>query len=729
MDPLAPPAQPFRTQSTTVRNSAERESLRAQQLVAAYERALAEARSRQHRFAVAARTESEVALQLEAMRPLGWHLLADRSWPGTQANIDLIHIGPGGILVIDVKSWREPTVQDGRLLRRQAGQLVDAQDHLERIVRVAELVADVTAEIGLAPLEVVPVILFAGRPGADTRLGRVKILDQQSVIPWMVRRGSRLTPNQVGALAKLVETSFPPHPDSPAAKPAATEETVVATVVPRPVSPATPHRPSPTLHQRRPEQPSLFDAAALEAALLRDAGRTPMEEWMTFLHPEQVRLVRSVGTGPSRIRGAAGTGKTVVALHRAAYLAESLPGPILVTSFINTLPPVLRGLYQRLSPATSGRVEFLNLHAWASRRLTERGLRLQVDPKFAQLAFNRAWGRTGKRSCLGEIGVNANYWKEEIDHVIKGRGIVDYSDYRRLARVGRRTRLGEKQREAVWTLYCDYDDQLRQAGRLDYNDLLTLALDEFRERPLSTPYAAVIADEVQDLNCQGVRLLREISSEGSRLLVIGDGQQQMYPGGYTLAEAGISVVGRSTVLRVNYRNASKIIDEAARVVAADEFDDLEGSSESGLREVLSVREGGDVNQVAAESIDALRRHVIERVRELITAGQRPADIAVLCSTNFEVTVYQNLLRKAGFASLRLSEYQGSPVDAVKVGTVARAKGLEFRNVILPVHERPRSRTRPEPEEIRRERGEQKRRELFVAMTRARDSLWVGRVAS
>ncbi|SOD70479.1 UvrD-like helicase family protein [Jatrophihabitans sp. GAS493] len=713
MDRLTPHTTPSRNRATTAGNSAGRESLRARQLVAAYERALTEARTRMHNFAIAERSESEIAAQLSALQPLGWHLLTDRRWPGSRANIDLIHIGPGGVLVIDVKAWRDPAVVDGRLLRGQ----VDAQEDLDRVARTAELVADVTGEIGLAPLEVVPIVVFTGRHGADSEIGRVKILDQHSLIPWMVRRGSRLTPIQVGALCRVVGASFPPH-ELNAAEPATAEPT--ASVVPRPMARQT---------QASLFDNSLFDSGALEAALIREASLAPIEEWMTFLHPEQVRLVRRIGSGPARIRGAAGTGKTVVALHRAAYLAESLPGPVLVTSFINTLPPVLRGLYQRLSPATSGRVEFINLHAWASRRLTERGLHLQVDPKFAQLAYNRAWARQGKRSCLGEIGVSSTYWKEEIDCVIKGRGIVDYSDYRDLVRVGRRTRLVGKQREAVWMLYCDYDDQLRAAGRLDYNDLLTLALDELRQRPLATPYAAVIADEVQDLNCQAVRLLREISSEGTRLLVVGDGQQQMYPGGYTLAEAGISVAGRSTVLRVNYRNASKIIDEATKVVAGDEFDDLEGSAETGRREVLSVRDGGEVHHASAANIDALRRQVVERVGQLIVSGQRPADVAVLCSTNFEVNVYQTLLRKAGFASLRLSEYQGSPVDAVKVGTVARAKGLEFKNVVLPVHDRPRSRTRPEPEEIGRERGEQKRRELFVAMTRARDSLWVGRVAS
>lgn len=162
----------------------------------------------------------------------------------------------------------------------------------------------------------------------------------------------------------------------------------ISVVVPEPVLPLGKH------HEAAPEM--LFDVDALEAAVLDHALAAPIEDWMTFLHPDQVRLVRRLGAGPARVRGPAGTGKTVVALHRAAFLAESLPGPILFTTFVTTLPPVLAALYERLSPTAPGRVEFVNLHAWASALLRSRGCRPRVDPRFTDSAFSRAWGRHGR---------------------------------------------------------------------------------------------------------------------------------------------------------------------------------------------------------------------------------------------------------------------------------------------------------------------------------------------
>jgi superfamily I DNA/RNA helicase len=447
---------------------------------------------------------------------------------------------------------------------------------------------------------------------------------------------------------------------------------------------------------------------------------------MTFLHPEQLRLIRRIGPGPSRIRGAAGTGKTVVALHRAAYLAESLAGPILFTTFVRTLPPVLDGLYRRLSPTTDSRLEFVNLHRWSGDLLRARGHRVRVDLRSADFAFSRAWGRHGKGSALADLGVPWRYWKDEIEYVIKGRGITDFADYASLKRVGRRTRLLPAHREIVWSIYADYEQQLREAGIVDANDLLNLALAAVRDKPLDQPYAAVIADEMQDLNCQAARLLAEISGGGERLLLIGDGQQQIYPGGYSLVEAGIAISGRSTVLRVNYRNAAEILNAAAQVVADDEYDDLEGATESGRREVNTVRTGGRVWRSSAATADALRADALAHVQALLADGADLAGIAILCGTNDEVDQYVRLLAQAGIPALPLTKYLGVPVEAVKVGTVQRAKGLEFKHVIHPVTHR--DTPKKASEDAIREQRELANRTLFVAMTRARDSIWLGSVA-
>jgi hypothetical protein len=688
-------------------DSAAREAARAAARVAEYERRLLEERARAASFGVASRTEASVATLLRPMTAWGWHLLEDRRWPDTRsANIDLVLVGPGGVLVIDVKSWAEPDIVDGRLYRGQ----LDAEDELDKLRRQAELITDITGGVGLAPGEVVPAMVFVGQPRTETALGRIKVLDEHSLVPWALRRGRRLSEDQVDGLRDLLERSLPPCDD--------TAQQLLSVVIPEPVLPLGRHV--------EPEPEVLFDVTALQDAVLAHAMAAPVEDWMTFLHPEQLRLIRRIGPGPSRIRGAAGTGKTVVALHRAAYLAESLPGPILFTTFVKTLPPVLDGLYRRLSPTTDGRLEFVNLHRWAGDLLRERGHRVRVDVRGADFAFSRAWGRHGKGSALADVGVPWRYWKDEIEHVIKGRGITDFADYASLKRIGRRTRLLPAHREIVWSIYADYEQQLRDAGIVDFNDLLNLALAEVRDKPLDQPYAAVIADEMQDLNCQAARLLAEISGGGERLLLIGDGQQQIYPGGYSLAEAGIAVSGRSTVLRVNYRNAAEILTAAAQVVADDEYDDLEGATESGKREISTVRTGGRVWRSSAATADALRADALAHVRALLADGADLAGIAILCGTNDDVERYVRLLAQAGIPAMPLKKYVGVPVDAVKVGTVQRAKGLEFKHVLHPVTHRDAPKNASE--DAVRERRELANRTLFVAMTRARDSIWLGSVA-
>jgi hypothetical protein len=669
-----------------------------------YRRQLEIELARAQTFAIAGRTEAKVGAALAAMREWGWHLLADRRWtPTSSANIDLLHVGPGGVLVIDVKSWAEPAIVDGRLYRGQA----DAEDDVDKLRRITELVTDATSELGLAPNEVVPVMVFMNQRRTNTELGRIKVLDEHSLVPWAVARGHRLAENQIRDLVGLLDQRFPPCEARPVA-------VSLPLVIAEPVLPIARHR----------EPETLFDAEALEAAVLHEAMLAPIESWMTFLHPEQVRLIRRVGAGPSRIRGAAGTGKTVVALHRAAYLAEASRQPLLVTSFIKTLPPTLAGLYSQLSPGTADRVEFTSLHRWASQLLTGRGHRLRIDPRLADLAYKRAWSRHGAASALGDLGVEWTYWRDEISHVIKGRGITDFAEYAGLRRIGRRTRLSVAHREIVWAMYVEYESHLREAGVIDFSDQISRALAEVHHRPLDREYAAVIVDEVQDLSCQALRLLARISGDGERLLVVGDGQQQIYPGGYTLAEAGISVAGRSTVLRTNYRNAANILAASAQLVRDDDYNDLDDEYEHGPRDVVAVRDDGRVWTVHLASVEALRTSAVAHIRNLLAAGHAIAGIALLCASNDAVKTFLGLLAAANLPAIDLADYVGRPVAAVKVGTYQRAKGLEFKDVVLPVQTRT---ARARSEDGRQQARELENRALFVAMTRARDTLWVGRL--
>ena len=188
--------------------SAQWEVTRSELRIAEYLRLLEQERNRLKSYQAASRTERRIGALLDPMSIWGWHLLPDRRWPGTRAaNIDLIHIGPGGVLVIDVKSWAEPRIEGDRLMRGDA----DASDELDKLLRVTALVEDSVAELGLTPLEVRPILAFAGRRKVDLQLGRVQVLGEPNLVPWIGRLGSRLTDEEVTTVAATVATAFPPY--------------------------------------------------------------------------------------------------------------------------------------------------------------------------------------------------------------------------------------------------------------------------------------------------------------------------------------------------------------------------------------------------------------------------------------------------------------------------------------------------------------------------------------
>jgi superfamily I DNA/RNA helicase len=212
------------------------------------------------------------------------------------------------------------------------------------------------------------------------------------------------------------------------------------------------------------------------------------------------------------------------------------------------------------------------------------------------------------------------------------------------------------------------------------------------------------------------------------LLLIGDGQQTIYPGGYSLAEAGISVAGRGVVLSTNYRNTREIAAFAASVVDGDEFVDLECGPGRADAALDVPRTGPSPSLQSFESLAAHDVALVSHVRTLVVSGVDPGDIGVLTATNRDADAMAKALRAAGFGVIELESYSGVAAPLVKVGTIKRAKGLEFKQVLLArVDGSLLSPVAAGLDEGALERREIERRELYVGMTRARDGLWVGRL--
>jgi hypothetical protein len=693
----------------TAGGSAELEAERQLALASAHEAEALAARERAENFMAASKSERRTVQALAPLVAHGYHLIPDRQWPGSRrAQVDLVVVGPSGVHIVDSKAWHEVTIAAGHIYRGQA----DVTDEFDGLAELAWKTEAALAEVGLAPGEVCAVAVFTGKKGISESVNTVELVGDADIARHIARRGQRLTPAMVEKVLKAVLDFFP-HVSSPA--------------------PVTLTIPEPVLESRPVELDiaELPSADEIQAQLLEALLAPPIEEWMAFLHPDQAKLVRRSFSGPARIRGAAGTGKTVVGLHRAAYLARSRPGKVLVTTYVRTLPVVLGNLLKRMAPEVADRVEFVGVHSLAKRILDERGVMVRLDGRKATELFNAAWAEAASR--LSPIEPERDYWKEEVESVIKGRGFTRFEQYADCARVGRRRPLGIDQRRAAWDLFVDYETRLRAARVHDFADLVLLAEQQLARKPLEG-YSAVVVDEAQDLSCAMVRMLWSIGGDGTdAFTLIGDGQQTIYPGGYTLAEAGLSVAGRGVILDTNYRNTAEILEAAATIVASDQYTDIEDAAVLRYEASRPVARHGKrpiraTFATRAEHDSALVSHVRAVISSIDTGL---GDVGVLCTNNGDAKRAAILLERAGIPTVDLLDYNGVPVEKVKVGTIQRAKGLEFKQVLLPWTDASllAPRTSADADAASRdEKAERERRVLYVGMTRARDGLWVGSVA-
>lgn len=669
----------------------------------------ASARAETGRWSVRGDGERRVLAQALVLTARGWRLLVDRrDRSATADRTRTVLVGPGGVFVIDI-----------------AGASVAAEEDLTGLVSRARLIERTVESLGMSPVAVRAVLAFPGRQ-LDERADEVRLLGEPDFGPALVAGRHIVRPAMVRALSDHITMVLPTY-----------QETVLP-----PSAELPPHSSVPEDTGSAPVADGLFDVEGLRDAAMDTALRAPIERWMTFLHPDQVALVRRDWRGPARISGPAGTGKTVVGLHRAAYLAKRTSGRILIVTHARNLPRVQRTFLHTMSPTVCDRIDFNNLHAWAQEFLHARGVPFTLGVGKVDDAFARAWRAVGRDTVLSDIDPEQQYWRDEIDYVIKGRGVTDFDQYAQLPRRRRMTILRRPHRIAAWMLYEEYERNRVARGVHDLNDLLTLALAEFARQPEQPGYAAVVVDEVQDLTLVGLRLLHQLVGDvPNGLLLIGDGQQAVYPGGFRLSDAGLDIRGdRAQSLRVNYRNAKEILEAALALVADDAFEDLDGTRTPGLRDVDLTFQEGSVLRTAAPDLRSHDQALLVGLRARAEVDALPSDEpdrspspwgdqAILCPSKGMTAHYERLLNGAGIPLCPLERYDGQPVNAVKLGTYTRAKGLEFKHVHLPQFTSTPTTASPDGQgrDAVRERQSIARNQLFVAMTRARDTLWLGSI--
>jgi superfamily I DNA/RNA helicase/mRNA-degrading endonuclease RelE of RelBE toxin-antitoxin system len=463
-----------------------------------------------------------------------------------------------------------------------------------------------------------------------------------------------------------------------------------------------------------------------------------LADWMLFLAPTQRYLVFREFNGPARVKGIAGSGKTVVALHRIKYLARKAhekERKVLFLTFGNRLPGVSEHLLARLMgdhTLARNAVECTTLHKWCRRYLSSAGLFPNVNKDFNQGALSQALQQTRKQFNTPSLfNRPETFFQDEIKYVIKGRNVRTEDEYLALERSGRGTALQTIERKAMFAVYQSYQQTLTENRMWDWEDFLvrSLALCE-QGHPFPENYAHIIADEIQDFTEATMRLLRAIVPAGPNdLFLVGDGLQRIYPGGYSMSRVGIEVIGRSTLLRKNYRNTHEILRAAHALMKGTKVDDLEDTSEEIPEPEYSVRCGPLPVLKGFSSPQAEIQWVFQEIQRLHTQdGIQPKDVVFVYRMS---NPYKDLINQIGMNSFQIQEIQDNPNTifgpGIKHTTFHSIKGLEFKVVfVVGVTDGqfvPRDDWTLDDAALE-EYLSRERQLLYVAMTRARDRLYL-----
>ncbi len=428
----------------------------------------------------------------------------------------------------------------------------------------------------------------------------------------------------------------------------------------------------------------LTDDSDLEALLA-----APLERWRVFLHPSQRKLVERDWNGPVKVTGGAGTGKTVVAMHRAARLARQyaqMPGrPVLFTTFTKTLAEDIRQHLELLcSPQELEKIQVVNLDQWASGLLRRFGYPHGL--LYSESDRRRFW-QAAMAAMPASVDLSAQFMRAEYERVVLPQGCETAVDYMRASRVGRGGQLGRTMRKALWPVFAEYRAQLQAANVREPEEAFREACQLLRTEKPALGIRAMVVDEAQDISSAAFELIRAAVAEAENdLFIVGDAHQRIYRHKVVLSRTGIEVRGRSRSLKVNYRTTDEIRQWACAQLEGCAVDDLDGNADS-LRGYRSLTHGDAPDIIGSMSLQDDVTHIQTILKQLQDDGMELRQVCISARTNDDVDGIARALQQSGVACLKLenSTADDSAVPGVRLATMHRIKGLEFSVVILAAY--------------------------------------------
>ncbi|MCP4934567.1 MAG: UvrD-helicase domain-containing protein, partial [bacterium] len=453
----------------------------------------------------------------------------------------------------------------------------------------------------------------------------------------------------------------------------------------------------------------------------------PLDQWAIFLHPSQRQVVDQKFNGPARVSGSAGTGKTVVALHRtAAILKNNKNAKILLTTFSSPLANALAHKLQMLTGISTGDASNITV-------LPFQGI--------AHDLFTLAFGHTPRAATQTQIKATIETAQNELEYsefssrflVSEWNSVIDawqintQEAYRDVPRLGRKFRLGEKQRERIWPVFVRTRELLASQGLSSWPDIFGAVTSHYAEQS-HKPFTHIVVDEAQDLSVPQLRMLAAITDNSpDALFFAGDLGQRIFQEPFSWKALGIDIRGRSHTLKVNYRTSHQIRQTVDRLLP-QQVRDVDGNEED-RRGTVSIFNGPSPEIMIFDDKEKELEGLVDWIRLAVDENIEPNEIGLFVRSNNELARARAVIKNAGHTPLELSDRVEERNGRISIGTMHLAKGLEFKAVavmacdddILPSQERIEAvADEPELDEV----YETERHLLYVACTRARERLIV-----
>ena len=462
---------------------------------------------------------------------------------------------------------------------------------------------------------------------------------------------------------------------------------------------------------------------------LQRALEYPWEKWTVFLHPEQRSIVERDYSGPVRVSGSAGTGKTIVALHRAVYLARKNPeARVLLTTFSDPLANALKTKLRRLigaMPSLAERIDVYSLEAIGCRLYGSNCGKYSI----ANRETVKALLKEASQMLEGQK-FRLHFLLDEWEQIVDAWQVRDWDSYRQVTRFGRKTRISEAQRSILWLLFEKTREGLKALRQITLAELFTVLAEAIAiSKKVSFDY--IVVDEAQDIGIAHIKFLAAIGGgRPNALFFAGDQGQRIFQQPFSWKSLGVDIRGRSKTLRVNYRTSHQIRSQADRLLDPV-LTDIDGNRED-RRDTVSVFNGPVPIILSLKSeldeINAVGEWLMKRHNE----GLHPHEIGIFIRSTAQISRAKFAAEKAGLPYKILDEHVDTVSGFASIGTMNLVKGLEFRavavmacdNEIIPLQDRIEN---VSDESDLQEVYDTERHLLYVACTRARDNLIISSV--